>query len=103
MTTLRAPLASEAIGRRVHANLSVPELYEIALARGEGILSEDGTLVVRSGKHTGRSPRDKFIVDEPTTTKGVWWGDVNQPISEERYDALRARILGHLRERDVFV
>ena len=103
MTTLRASLASETIGRRVHANLSVPELYEIALARGEGILSEDGTLVVRSGKHTGRSPRDKFIVDEPSTTKGVWWGDVNQPISEERYDALRARILGHLRERDVFV
>ncbi len=102
LTTLRAP-ATALIGRRVHANLSVPALYEIAVERGEGIISADGGLVVTTGKHTGRSPRDKFIVDEPSTSANVWWGEINQPISEERYDALRARMLEHLGERDVFV
>ena len=89
--------------RQVYANLSVPALYEEAIRRGEGMVAAGGALVVETGKHTGRSPRDKFIVDEPSTSASIWWGDVNQPISEERYLALRERVMGHLAERDTFV
>ncbi len=91
------------IGRREFVNLSVAELYEEAVRRDEGVIAAGGPFVVRTGKHTGRSPRDKFIVDEPGSHEGVWWGGFNQPISEERYDSFRARLLRHLGERDVFL
>jgi len=92
----------ERIGRRVLANLSTAELYERALREREGIVAADGPLVVNTGKHTGRSPKDKFIVREPSTEDRVWWGDVNRPIDETHYDGLRARLLEHLRSRDVY-
>jgi phosphoenolpyruvate carboxykinase (ATP) len=91
------------LGRSTLANLSVAALYEKAIERGEGLLAAAGPLVVRTGQHTGRSPRDKFIVDEPSSHDGVWWGGFNRPISEERYDALRARIVEHINDREVFV
>jgi len=97
-----APFTTQ-LGRRTFANLSVAELYEEAIRRGEGLVAADGPLVVRTGKHTGRSPKDKFIVDEPGSHDGVWWGGFNQPISQDRYQALRARMLEHLAQRDVFV
>ena len=89
--------------RVVHANLPPASLYEAAVRNAEGVISADGALVVETGTHTGRSPKDKFIVDEPSTSAHVWWGEINQPVSEERYDALRARVMEHLREREVFV
>jgi phosphoenolpyruvate carboxykinase (ATP) len=91
------------LGRTRLENLSIPELYEHAIRRHEGEIVDGGPLVVRTGRHTGRSPKDKFIVDEPATHGGVWWGGFNQPISEERYDRLRGRIVDHLANRDVFV
>jgi phosphoenolpyruvate carboxykinase (ATP) len=91
------------LGRPARANLSVPELYEAALARGEGTLAAGGPLVVRTGQHTGRSPKDKFIVDEPDAHAGVWWGGFNQPIGEDAYEQLRARMVEHMNGREVFV
>ena len=91
------------ISHAVHANLSVPALYEAALERQEGVISAGGALVVETGKHTGRSPKDKFIVEEPGSAAHVWWGEINQPISEARYDALRERVMAHLAGREVFV
>src|SRR6186997_874528 len=76
------------IGRRLLANLSTAELVEDAIRAGEGVIAADGPVVVRTGKHTGRSPQDKFIVDEPTTRDQIWWGEVNHPISEADYDRL---------------
>jgi phosphoenolpyruvate carboxykinase (ATP) len=93
----------ELLGGTTHANLSVAALYEKAIERREGIIAAAGPLVVRTGAHTGRSPKDKFIVDEPGSHDGVWWGSFNQPISEERYDAFRQRLVAHLAEREVFV
>ncbi len=90
------------IGRRVLANLSVAELYERAIAAGEGAIAADGPLVVRTGQHTGRSPRDKFVVREPWSEAKVWWGDVNHEISEAHYDRLRARLLDHLADRRLY-
>jgi len=94
---------SSAVGRRAFTNLSAAELYEHAIRRDEGFIAAEGPLVVRTGAHTGRSPKDKFIVDEPGSHEGVWWGGFNQPISEVRYDALRARMLEHLADRDLFI
>jgi phosphoenolpyruvate carboxykinase (ATP) len=91
------------IGRPELSNLSVAALYEHALKRDEGAMAAGGALVVRTGKHTGRSPKDRYIVDEPGSHDGVWWGDFNQPISPERYEALRQRIVEHLSGRDVFL
>jgi phosphoenolpyruvate carboxykinase (ATP) len=80
----------------------VAELYEYAIRQREGLVAADGPLVVTTGKHTGRSPQDKFLVDEPGSHDKVWWGGFNQPISESRYDALRKRVIAHLAEQNVF-
>jgi phosphoenolpyruvate carboxykinase (ATP) len=90
------------LGRRVRANLSTAELYEDAIRHGEGLVAADGPLVVRTGKHTGRSPQDKFIVREPGSESKIWWGAVNQPISEVHYERLRARLIDYAAGRDLY-
>ena len=90
------------IGRRLLANLSTAELVEDAIRAGEGIIAAEGPVVVRTGKHTGRSPQDKFIVDERTTTDKIWWGEVNHRISEADYDRLRSRLVAHCAEKDLY-
>jgi phosphoenolpyruvate carboxykinase (ATP) len=94
--------APASIGRLIRSNLSVAELYEDAIRAGEGIVAAEGPLVVRTGKHTGRSPQDKFIVREPSSAKKIWWGDVNRPINEEHYDRLRARLVSYLADRPLY-
>src|SRR6476661_1430831 len=97
-----APTKSPALGRHVRANLSTAELYEDAIRHGEGLIAAEGPLVVRTGKHTGRSPEDKFIVAEPTSEAKVWWGPVNRPISEAHYERLRARLVAYCEDRDLY-
>jgi len=81
---------------RVYRNPTTALLYEHALARGEGRLAEGGPLVVDTGRFTGRSPKDKFLVDEPSSTMRIWWGEVNQRLEEARFDGLRGRVAAHL-------
>src|SRR3954468_17390395 len=81
---------------RVVWNPSTPVLYEHAVARGEARLGQGGPLVVDTGKHTGRSPKDKFVVREPSSEDRIWWGDVNQELSEEHFDGLRDKVTGRL-------
>ena len=102
MSTATAPRSARSLARPGMTNLSSAELYELALREGEGLLAAGGPLVVRTGQHTGRSPKDKFIVVEPSTEANVWWGDVNHPISEEHYDRLRARLMTYILERDLY-
>ena len=85
-----------------YRNLSTAELYEHAIRNGEGTVSAHGSLVVRTGKHTGRSPKDKFLVREPSSEKKVWWGEINQPLAEESYDRLRARLMKHVADRPIY-
>ncbi|HEY6609396.1 MAG TPA: phosphoenolpyruvate carboxykinase (ATP) [Candidatus Limnocylindria bacterium] len=85
-----------------HRNLSTAALYEHAIRSGEGLVSAHGSLVVRTGRHTGRSPKDKFVVREPSSSDKVWWGEVNQPLDEARYDGLRARLMTYLAERPIY-
>jgi phosphoenolpyruvate carboxykinase (ATP) len=79
-----------------HTNLSVPELVEASLRRGEGILTDRGALAVLTGKYTGRSPNDRFIVDDPEIRDHVDWGRVNRPISPENFRRLNTRVRQYL-------
>ncbi len=88
---------------RAYWNLSAPQLYAESLARDEGALAQGGALVTVTGQHTGRSPNDRFVVEEDTTKGDIWWGDINRPISEENFERLVDKMLGHLQGRDVFV
>ncbi len=102
-TTVDAARIRPLLGRRNRANLSTAELVEDAVRTGEGLIAAEGPLVVRTGKHTGRSPEDKFIVEEPTSREKIWWGPVNRPISEVHYDRLRARLVGYCADKDLYV
>jgi len=87
---------------KIVANLSTAALYEAAVRDAEGVIAAEGPLVVGTGTHTGRSPKDKFIVREPSSEASIWWGDVNHPISEEDYDRLRARLMAYLADRRLY-
>jgi phosphoenolpyruvate carboxykinase (ATP) len=78
-------------------------LVELALARGEGTLADNGALVVRTGAKTGRSAEDKHVVRTAETDKDVWWGNVNRPVAPAVFDALLGRAIEHLRGGDRFV
>ena len=101
MATTQLPANASTIDA-TYRNLSTAELYEHAVRNGEGVMSAHGSLVVRTGKHTGRSPKDKFVVREPSSADKIWWGQVNQPISEEHYNRLRARLLSYVADRPVY-
>ena len=73
----------------VHWQPSTPQLYTDALARGEGRIAEGGPLAVDTGAHTGRSPKDKFIVRERGSEGRIWWGEINAELSEAGFDGLR--------------
>jgi phosphoenolpyruvate carboxykinase (ATP) len=101
----RDELVQHGISVRGHVywHPTTSQLYEHTLARGEGRLAEGGSLVVDTGKHTGRSPKDKFIVREPGSDARIWWGDVNAEISEESFERLRDKVTERLGEGDVYV
>ena len=88
--------------RTVFTDLPAAQLAELAIHRGEGEFSADGALVVRTGHRTGRSPADRFVVEEPGSKADIDWGPVNRPISPEIFDALWDRVASWLDERDVF-
>jgi phosphoenolpyruvate carboxykinase (ATP) len=88
---------------KTYWNPTTSMLYEHALARGEARIAEGGPLAVDTGKHTGRSPMDKFIVREPSSEPRIWWGDVNHAIEEAVYERLRDKVTAHLDERDLYV
>ena len=95
-------LGLENLGR-VYWDLTTPALYEEAIRRREGLLSHLGPIVVLTGQYTGRSPRDKFLVKQPDNEENIWWGEVNQAISVEKYENLRRRVLAYLQGRDLYV
>lgn len=84
-------------------NPTTPLLYEAVILNREGLLSQGGPIVVTTAPHTGRSPSDKFIVDEPGCHDAIWWGEVNRPLAPERFTALHRRMLDHLEGKDLFV
>ncbi|HHL20235.1 MAG TPA: phosphoenolpyruvate carboxykinase (ATP), partial [Aliiroseovarius sp.] len=87
---------------RIYYNLLEPDLMEEAIRRGEGHLGRGGTLLVETGKHTGRSPKDKFVVRSPGVEDTIWWEN-NPPMEPDAFDRLEADMLEHLKGHDVFV
>lgn len=84
-------------------NLTTAELYEEAVRRREAFLAHLGPLVTRTGSFTGRAPNDKFVVDEPGSKENIWWGKVNQPISEAAFDKLYKKVCTFLEGKELFV
>ncbi len=86
----------------VHYNLTEPQLMEAALSRAEGKLGKGGTLLVSTGKHTGRSPQDKFVVRTPSVEDDIWWEN-NPPMEPESFARLKEDMFAHMAGRDYFV
>ncbi|MBI1787014.1 MAG: phosphoenolpyruvate carboxykinase (ATP) [Acidobacteria bacterium] len=86
-----------------HWNPGTAQLIEHAIRRGEGMVARGGSLVVRTGQFTGRSPKDKYIVRDAATESTVHWGPVNQPMSPENFARLHSKMLAYLQGREVFV
>ena len=89
--------------KAVYHNLSPAKLVEEALKNGEGILTDKGALAVTTGKYTGRSPKDKFIVDTPAVHDVVAWGNVNVPMEKEKFDAIKAKMQAYLQNKVLYV
>jgi phosphoenolpyruvate carboxykinase (ATP) len=86
-----------------HWQLSPAELVEEALQQKEGALSQEGALVCDTGKFTGRSPRDKFIVQDDETCDAIWWGPINNPLVPEQFDTLYQKITRFLKGKKVYI
>ena len=85
---------------RVHWNLDNLSLIDLAVERGEGFLSSHGALITETGDRTGRSPNDKFIVEEPSTNQDVNWGDVNISTDKAVFERLKVQVIDYLSKRD---
>ena len=89
--------------KKIYRNLPVSDLVSFALQREEGTLTESGALVVNTGKYTGRSPKDRFIVSQESISECINWSDVNLPIDEKIYDNLYSQVCKYLSDKDLFV
>jgi phosphoenolpyruvate carboxykinase (ATP) len=87
-------------GATLHTNLGTAPLVEAALANGEGMLAKHGPLVVKTGLHTGRSAKDKFIVRDGETENTIWWGKTNVPMDPAHFAALKADFMMELAGKD---
>ena len=88
---------------RMHWNYSPAELYEEALRRQEGILTDRGSLMVDTNFFTGRAPKDKYIVEDDLTRDTIWWGNINQPIPPENFDALYNEMIKYLYGKELYI
>lgn len=91
------------LAKKIYWNLTPPFLYEEVIQRREAMLADGGPLVIYTGKCTGRSPNDKFIVREPSSQEQVWWGKTNKPFPAEKFESLKSRILEYFTHKELFV
>lgn len=89
--------------KEAYWNLTPAELIEDAVHDEEGHLTDTGALMCDTGKFTGRSPQDRFIVEDEITKDKVWWGNINKPISPEKFDRIHNKMIGYLEEKRVYV
>src|ERR1043165_3539594 len=86
-----------------HRNLPIATLIEMAIERNEGILSNTGALAVKTGKFTGRSPDDRYIVDDENTHNLIDWGKVNHPLSADNFEGIFKRLSQHVSGKEFFI
>ena len=84
----------------VHRNLPVKELVDDIVKNGEGVIGLRGAAMVDTGIYTGRSPKDKYIVDEPSSNDKIWWGPVNRKISEDIFNTLYEKVVDYYNSAD---
>ncbi|MGZ3945083.1 MAG: phosphoenolpyruvate carboxykinase (ATP), partial [Mucilaginibacter sp.] len=89
--------------KEIFFQLPPAQLVEAALKRGEGVLADNGALAIDTGEFTGRSPKDRFIVEDAITRDTVWWGDINMKFDSEKFDALYNKVSDYLAEKEIFV
>lgn len=102
MDSYLAFIGIHAIGN-LYKNLSVCKLIEHAIRRDEGKITNSGALNLNTGKYTGRSPRDRFIVDQESIHNDINWGKINIPIEQEAFDTIYLRLLAYLEKKDIFI
>ena len=86
-----------------HYQLSSEELHQITIDKKMGVETNSGTLAINTGEFTGRSPQDRFIVKDEVTKDKVWWGNINIPFDEDKFDALYNKVTDYLSEKELFV
>ena len=89
--------------QNVHYQLPPNELHALTIAKKQGLESNSGALVIQTGEFTGRSPKDRFIVKDAMTKDRIWWGDVNIPFTTNDFEALYAKVVSYLSEKELFV
>ena len=87
----------------VRYQLSSEKLHEITLEKGMGVQADSGALAINTGEFTGRSPKDRFIVKDAVTSEKVWWGAINIPFEPDAFDALYAKVIAYLNEKELYV
>ena len=90
------------LNAKVHWNLSPDDLQQHALDNGQAKLTSQGAITINTGKFTGRSPLDRFIVKDSITENSVWWGDINIPFSEEKFNQLHKKMLTYLSNKELY-
>ena len=88
---------------RVSWDLPTAALYEESIRRYEAAVSHLGPLVIRTGQYTGRLPKDKFFVREPSSESKICWGKINQPMAADKFETLKARLCAYLQGKDIFI
>ena len=86
-----------------HWNLSADQLAKIAIEKGQATLTSTGAINIKTGEFTGRSPKDRFIVNDKITKNSVWWGDINIPFDEDNFDKLHKKVIEYLSGKELFV
>lgn len=87
----------------IHTNLTPPVLCEHIIRRSEGVITHGGAVAVRTGKYTGRTPKDRFIVREPSSESDIWWGEINQPFDQGKFQLLFNRVIAYLEGKELYV
>ena len=88
---------------KVKYQLSAKELHDIAIEKGQGVEASSGALAVHTGEFTGRSPQDRFIVQDDITNDKVWWGNINIPFAPDKFEKLYTKVVDYLSNKELFV
>jgi phosphoenolpyruvate carboxykinase (ATP) len=88
---------------KVQYQLSPEQLHDIAIEKGQGVEASSGALAVNTGEFTGRSPKDRFIVQDDITKDLIWWGNINIPFEADKFDLLYNKVVDYLSEKEIFV